>query len=188
MKYIGPTFLQDCCSSTDQTIFIKALKGTEQGGNEILHEMVDDPSMAQNLKILVHHDHGLADVKNKDEKKAMNLAKSECMEAMKEGLYLFREFEVIDDPLLHSSRTACVFKVNRFEQQDPVAVNNNKRNHKSLIPMALKCMNKIEQVCSIKTNWLLFTRTMHYVCNHLSNGNRLSNTYELSCYHYILII
>ena len=163
MKYIRPTFLQDCCSSYELNFskIIESLKSTEQGGHEILHEMVDDPSMAQNLKVLVQQDHGIADVKDKDGKRAIDRAKPQCQDAMKEGLYLFQEFEVIDGPLLHSSRTACVFKVNRYTKQESATGNNNERKEKLSIPTALKCMNNIEQVCSIETNWLLYLLTCY---------------------------
>ena len=53
LKYIGPTFLQNNRNSIDLTKIIIMLKSTEERGNEILHELVDDPSMAQNLKVLI---------------------------------------------------------------------------------------------------------------------------------------
>ena len=126
--FIGPTFLQDHCTSDDLTKIRKALKSTVKGGNEILYKLIDEPSMAQNLKVLVQQDHENADVKDMDGKRAIDRAPPQCMAAMKEGLYLLQECDVISGPLFHSSRTACVFKVNRFIKQEPVTGKNNKEN------------------------------------------------------------
>ena len=91
-------------------------------------------------------------MKGKDGKRAIDFAKPKCREAMKEGLRLLQEFDVIEGPVLHSSRTACVFKVNRFDKTDSGTGNNNEGDEKLPIPTALKCMNDIDQVHTIKMN------------------------------------
>ena len=90
-------------------------------------------------------------MKGKDGKRAIDFAKPKCREAMKEALRLLQEFDVIEGPLLHSSATACVFKVNRFHKIKSTAGNTNEEDGKLPIPTALKCMNNIDQVCLMKT-------------------------------------
>jgi len=106
--------------------------------NKILHEWVDDKSMKDRLFNLVEIDRSIAEIKNKDGKKAIDRAIPECKEKMEEALRLFQKFHVEDGPILHRSRTACVFMVSRYEKKE--------NEEESKVPTALKCMDKLDQV------------------------------------------
>jgi len=110
-------------------------------GKEILHKWVGKTSRKQILADLVKHDPCIAKVKNKNGINSIDLAVQECKEAMENSLRLFGQFHVKGGPMLHHSRTACVFKCTKYSN-DP-----NKENcEKVQQSTALKCMNELDLV------------------------------------------
>ena len=85
-------------------------------------------------------------MRNKDGKRALDRTVPLCQETMKGALCLFDHLDDVAGPLLHLSRTACVFKVNQFGNFSVNGLNEEKNDGNDPIPTALKCVNSIQQV------------------------------------------
>ena len=115
-------------------VILNTLK-CEPEGRTILHNWLYDETKADRLKALVKADRNIVDVKNQDGKRVIDRAIPECKHAMESALWLFEKFDVSrDDPIIHKSCTACVFKA--------LDTKNNTF-------VALKCMNDHSQVSTV---------------------------------------
>lgn len=134
-------------------VILKVLK-YESEGRAILHNWVHDETKASRLKALVKADRNIVDVKNEDGKRAVDRALPECKHAMESALWLFDKFHVSrDNPIIHKSCTACVFKA--------LDTKNNSF-------VALKCMNDHSQVSTVYSySFLLLIYVILYFCLEL---------------------
>ena len=82
-------------------------------------------------------------------KKGPFFVKPKCHDAIKERLYSFGTFDIMDNHQLHSSRTVCVFKMIHFEKY-PVSGNDDKENKILSIPTTLKCTSDIDLLRMMK--------------------------------------
>ena len=115
-------------------VILNTLK-CEPEGRTILHNWVYDETKAGRLKALAKADRNIVDVKNQDGKRAIDRAIPECKHAMESALWLFEKFDISrDDPIIHKSCTACVFKA---------------LDTKTNTFVALKCMNDHSQVSTV---------------------------------------